>query len=86
MLQYNDVDPEINARGRTLNWFYSSNGLAILNGLVLARKFIASNFTCNKYNGQSVVDFFICRQAELKKFREVEFLTDINELSDHIQI
>ena len=73
-------DTVINERGKKLLDTVSSCNMTILNGNVLGDIF--GNYTCSRYNGNSVVDYAIA-SAELREQIESFEVGDFTEYSDH---
>ena len=76
----NSKDNSLNERGKKLIDFATEWNLSILNGSTIGD--ILGNWTCLKYNGQSVVDYMLASYSLLNAICSMNVL-DFNEFSDH---
>ena len=83
-LKRSSMDNTIDSNGKRLLDLCKSANLRILNG----RTFGDSNgtYTCHKYNGSSVVDYFICSQNMVNLVISFRVSCDFSELSDHSKV
>ena len=81
-MRCSEDDKVSNHFGEELLMLRGAFNLIIYNGLESWKKF--GNFTCNTYNGASVVDYVICSQSLIEKISEVKIGENIWDLKlDH---
>lgn len=79
----NTHDVSLNSLSQSLLDFVIGNKLSIANGRTLGDAF--GNFTCYKWNGQSVVDYFICSN-QIRSSQTTMLVKPLTSFSDHCQI
>ena len=74
------TDPVTNLRGRKLLDFGTEWNLTLLNGSIIGDA--RGSWTCQRYNGLSVIDYVLISHQLKSKMRSLEVL-DFTEFSDH---